>query len=52
MGSGVGVPMSVGVGTGNTYVMNVNGVQREYDNAQEALEALVEMGAFTEGRLA
>ena len=36
---------------GNTYVLNVNGVQREYDNARAAFEALLEMGAFTEGRL-
>jgi hypothetical protein len=36
---------------GPTYVINVNGVQRTASSPEEAMEALAELGAFSEGRL-
>lgn len=52
--SGVAAPMAsaaVGVGLGNTYIVNVNGVERRVSNAEEVIAELEALGAFGEGRL-
>lgn len=53
---GVGAPMAgavaTPVGVGNTYIVNVNGVQRTVKSEEEAMQALRDLGAFDEGRLA
>lgn len=40
------------VGTGPTYIVNVNGVQRTIRSEEEALQALRDLGAFSDGRIA
>jgi hypothetical protein len=40
-----------GMAGGPTWIVNVNGVQRSVGSPQEAIDALVDLGAFSEGRL-
>jgi hypothetical protein len=40
-----------GMTAGPTWIVNVNGVQRSVGSPQEAIDALVDLGAFSEGRL-
>jgi hypothetical protein len=54
LGSAGGMAMAgtaVMGGSGNTYVLHVNGVQYEVGTAEDAIETLTDLGVFGEGRI-